>query len=100
MTWAVCNLWQEEEGAYLVRHSRHFAPDFRQSTSSDPPDMLQPNFFEKAFPCLFPFGRGGLEADRIQILSFFDHVRWALQYHDRRFRRHDTFPFLCFGLLQ
>lgn len=28
------------------------------------------------------------------------HVRWALQYFDRRFRKHETFPFVSFGIIQ
>jgi hypothetical protein len=33
-------------------------------------------------------------------VSFREHVKWALQYHDRRFRRHKTFPFIAFGIEQ
>jgi hypothetical protein len=60
----------------------------------------QSNFFEKAFPCLFPFGEGGLEREWEVNIDFGDHIKWALRYQDRQFRKHETFPFVTFGILQ
>jgi hypothetical protein len=100
MTWAVRNLWSEDEGGYAVRHGRRFVSDFRPPLVADIPDELQPNFFEKAYPCLFPYGRGGLEAARHTAVDFSDHICWTLQYHDRHFRRHETYPFVCLGIAQ
>ncbi|KAJ7815772.1 hypothetical protein B0H14DRAFT_2521644 [Mycena olivaceomarginata] len=95
-------MWKEDkEGGYAVRHGRRPVNDF--GLSQDPEQALdpdRPNFFEKAFPCLFPYGKGGLEADQPVKVSFKDHIKWALQYHDRCFRRHETFPFVVFGILQ
>ena len=72
-----------------------------QETQSDGPDgPAQPNFFERVFPCLFPYGIGGIEAYRAVEVNFRSHVKWALQYFDRRFRKHETFPFVCFGISQ
>jgi hypothetical protein len=102
MAWGLMNMWKEDkEGGYAVRHGRRPVNDF--GLSQDPEQALdpdRPNFFEKAFPCLFPYGKGGLEADQPVKVSFKDHIKWALQYHDRRFRRHETFPFVVFGILQ
>ncbi|CAK5266163.1 unnamed protein product [Mycena citricolor] len=103
MHWGLANLWRTgEEGGYAVRHGSHPVSDFGRPPqgSTEPADPDRPNFFERAFPCLFPFGVGGPEADRTTDLSFTEHVRWALQYHDRRFRRHETFPFVAFGISQ
>ncbi|KAF8145651.1 hypothetical protein K438DRAFT_1735322 [Mycena galopus ATCC 62051] len=102
MAWGLMNLWKEDkEGGYAVRHGRIPVNDFGQSQNPEEAlDPDRPNFFEKAFPCLFPYGRGGLEADRPVKLGFGDHIKWLLQYHDRRFRRHETFPFVVFGILQ
>ena len=58
------------------------------------------NFFKRAFPCLFPYGRGGLEALRPVEVKLRDHIRWALQYHDKRFGKHPTLPFVLFGIQQ
>jgi Helitron helicase-like domain at N-terminus len=33
-------------------------------------------------------------------IDFRDHIVWSLQYFDRRFRKHETFPFFVFGILQ
>jgi hypothetical protein len=60
----------------------------------------QPNFFEKVFPCLYPYGYGGLESKRPVPIDFPEHIRWSLQYFDRRFRKHETFPFVTFGISQ
>jgi hypothetical protein len=108
MTWGLQNLWKEDnEGGYAVRHGRRPVNDFGQprpetqaGDQSEELDPNRPNFFEKAFPCLFPYGKGGLEADSPVKLGFGEHIKWALQYHDRRFRRHETFPFVVFGILQ
>ncbi|KAJ6563748.1 hypothetical protein B0H10DRAFT_2169159 [Mycena sp. CBHHK59/15] len=89
MTWGLENLWKEgKEGAYTVRHGHRPVNDFGKPRAGDPEpaDPDRPNFFEKVFPCLFPYGRGGLEADRPVDLNFGDHIKWALQ-------RHETFPF-------
>ncbi|KAJ6631969.1 hypothetical protein B0H10DRAFT_2159554 [Mycena sp. CBHHK59/15] len=96
MTWGLENLWRSgKEGAYAVRHGRHPVNDFGKPRADDPKpaDPDRPNFFEKAFPCLFPYGKGGLEADRPVELKFGEHIKWALQ-------RHETFPFVAFGISQ
>ncbi len=99
MGWGLANLWNEgEEGCYMVRHGSRPVSDFGHARGGNDPNS--DNLFEKAYPCLFPYGRGGIEADRPVEISFAEHVQWALEYHDRRFRRHETFPFMCFGILQ
>jgi hypothetical protein len=101
MAWGLANISnEEEEGSYLVRHGSKAVRDIglRRSDASQCSD--EENFWEKAFPCLFPYGRGGMESNRRAEVSFQEHIRWALRYHDRRFRIHETFPFLCFGILQ
>ncbi|KAL1762116.1 hypothetical protein FB107DRAFT_285550 [Schizophyllum commune] len=95
LAWGLANLWLEgEEGGYIVRHGSRFVSDFgpggrRQRREADftvGDHHKEENFFEKAYPMLFPYGRGGLEATR-------RHVRWCMRYHDRRF-------FVVFGILQ
>ena len=107
MAWGLMNMWARgQEGAYAVRHGRDPVSDFpprpkngdSQENRSD--TSAEPNFFEKAFPCLFPYGLGGIDARRPVEIDFPNHVRWALQYFDRRFRKHETFPFVCFGISQ
>ena len=107
MAWGLMNMWKRgQEGAYAVRHGREPVSDFPprpedkvdKGAGSDATGL--PNFFERAFPCLFPYGLGGLEAHRPVPIDFREHVKWSLQYFDRRFRKHETFPFVCFGISQ
>ena len=106
MMWGLANLWKEgREGGYSVRHGRRPVSDFghprpAHNSEEESMDFNRPNFFEKAFPGLFPYGHGGIEANQPNPINFQDHVRWALQYHDRRFRKHETFPFVTFGISQ
>lgn len=105
MMWGLMNLWKEgKEGGYGVRHGsipvNTFGRPRTGDTSSEATDPNRPNYFEKAFPCLFPYGCGSIEADREVVVEFRTHVQWALQYHDRRFRKHETFPFISFGISQ
>ncbi|KAF6783348.1 hypothetical protein CSOJ01_15909, partial [Colletotrichum sojae] len=71
-------------------------------------DSNDPDFFPKAFPCLFPWGRGGPKAlpqeagkGRSQGRDF--HLRkWTkllLQRHGGQFATHPTFSFLIFNIL-
>ena len=105
MSWGLLNTWRDgKEGGYAVRHGQRPVRDFgqiygtRDEACQDA--MHGSNFFEKAYPCLFPWGRGGVESIRKTPVHFQDHVKWALRYHDRRFRKHAYFPFLVFGMLQ
>ena len=98
-------MWKEGlEGCYAVRHGRQPVSDFPPRALAQDGDTAcptdQPNFFEKAFPCLYPYGRGGLKSKRPVPMDFPEHIRWSLQYFDRRFRKHETFPFIVFGISQ
>ena len=102
MNSGLSNLWESgKEGPYLVRHGQQPVRDFgrlKKSNGEESTDVL--NLFERAFPCLFPYGTGGIEAPQPVEVDFTKHVRWALQYCDKRFRKHETFPFIVFGILQ
>lgn len=103
MLYGLSNLWKEDqEGGYTVRYSRRPANDFGRPRKGEerPYNPNAPNFWERAYPCLYPYGRGGIEADRESPLSFIEQVRWSLEHHDGRFRRHENFPFLAFGIEQ
>ena len=100
MVWGLKNLSDENkysEGAYGIRHGQQPVQDF---TSKDSNNQGNDNLFEKAFPCLFPYGQGGLEGNRSHGVDFHEHAQWSMRYHDQRFRCHETFPFLIFGIMQ
>lgn len=97
MQFALSNMWKQgHEGTYAVRRGGQPVRDFPPLPNATD----RSNYFEKAFPTLFPYGVGGIEAARAVKVDFRQHVRWALRYHDRRFRQHETFPFVAFGILQ
>lgn len=108
MLWGLQNMWKTSgEGGYSVRHGREPVSNFGRPPGSGPrgsnnaaPVALRPNYFERAFPCLFPCGVGGLEGLQSAQLSLAEHTQWTLQYHDRRFRTHETYAFVVFGILQ
>lgn len=101
MAWGLHNLWQgQTEGGYAIRHGAPVNTFGQPPANSPPPNPSRPNFWEQAFPLLFPYGLGGIEGDRPTKLSFIEHVRWSLQYHDRRFRLHPTFIFVAFSIQQ
>ena len=87
------NLWTgDQEGAYAIRHGRRPVNDFGRQRINSSRHIDVNNFFERAFPSLYPYGRGGIEASCPVPVNFNEHIRWSLQYFDCRFRRHQTFP--------
>jgi hypothetical protein len=69
------------------------------NTTDESPDLHR-NYWEQAFPILFPYSRGGPEGARQNAVPLRQHIQWLLEYHDRRFRLHATFPFVGFFILQ
>ena len=75
MMWAMAKLWgQGQEGTYAVWHSNQPVHDFPDWHGMNDINIDHPNFFEKAFPCLFLYGYGGLEADHKVAVSFDEHI--------------------------
>ncbi len=108
MLWGLQNLWNDSgEGGYSIRHGTRPVSDFGRSRRGDgnapeaeQPVQVQANYFERAFQCLFPYGRGGIEGEQPVQVDFREHAQWCLRYFDRRFRTHETFPFVVFGIQQ
>jgi len=71
----------DKEGGYVVCHSHYPVSDFGRNQSGE--DRKNP--LAATYPKLFPYGVGGIEDTRGKSVGFDEHVRWALQYHDRRF---------------
>ncbi|KAI0076309.1 hypothetical protein K474DRAFT_1598157 [Panus rudis PR-1116 ss-1] len=92
------NLWREgKEGGYVVQHGRKPVSDFPALNATEGGPN---NFWERAFPMLFPYGVGGPERRRPVALSLADHIRYLLEQNDHRFRKHPTFPFVACSILQ
>ena len=91
--YALANLQDSsQEGGYAVRYGKTPITDFGQNATQNP--------LAAAFLVLFPYGIGGVEAERKVKLSLREHAQWALQYYDRRFAMHHSFPFVLFALVQ
>lgn len=93
----------ERQEGYAVKRSGDFVNEYGRidgdglRTDGGPDD---PNHMMGAFPTLWPYGKGGIETKRAIEMPYNRHVRWALQYADRRFRLHHQFVFQAFGVLQ
>ena len=99
LTHALANL--SDEGGYAVRHGWKPVSDFGKPRQGEQHEAgTEHNFWALAFPCLFPYGEGGLEAERRVRVPFAEHVRYCLEHHSRCFRTHNSFPFVAFGILQ
>lgn len=59
-----------------------------------------PNHLLGCFPTLFPYGLGGFEVPRRVNVPYETHIRWAIRYADKHFRRDYHFPFQVFGVIQ
>lgn len=97
MSFALANLSDSsKEGGYVIRHSRHALDDFGETVAH----AGGCNPLAAAFPVLFPYSVGSIEALRTIKVSVKAHTQWALQYHDRWFATHHSFAFVLFGILQ
>lgn len=90
--------------AWLVQRSGDCVNEYPRRSAdgslSDGTDDANPSHLLGSFPCLFPYGEGGLEVRRPIPVSYDAHARWALRYEDKRFRRDHHFMFQVFGVLQ
>lgn len=81
------------EGGYAIIHSAQPVPDLPGATKSF--DALA-----GAYPTLWPYGQGLFHQNRPRKIGFQDYIRWTLQYYDKRFRKHHSFPFVAFSIEQ
>ena len=55
--------------------------------------------FTKAFPALFPLGKGDFSLPRKKSLALHEWVRHLIRFHDSRFARHPRFRFFALNLI-
>ncbi|SRR6266404_7052074 len=97
MKYALANMG-EREGGYLISYGKQPTRDF--GSGGEKYEWPTMNPLAAAYPVLFPYGVGGIEAQRERFIGFDEHVRWALQYYDRQFRTHHSFIFVTFSIEQ
>ena len=62
LLWGLSNLWKSgKEGGYAARHGQEPVNNFGRRRDEN--GESTPNLFERAFPCLFPYGVGGIEGE-------------------------------------
>jgi hypothetical protein len=100
---ANCSEVRQEED-YMIRRGSAFVNEYArvdpltsQRNDGGPSDA---NHLLGTFPTLFPYGQGGFETGQTVVVPYEAHVRWALQYEDKRFRKDPHFPFQVFGVCQ
>jgi hypothetical protein len=81
------------EGGYAVIHGGQAVPDLPGASKSF--DALA-----AAYPALWPYGRELFYDDRPRKLSFQEYIQWMLQYYNKLFRTHHSFPFVAFSIEQ
>jgi len=72
---------------YAYRRGGRFVNEYARTLPSGNPyqgDPDNPNHLLGCFPTLFPYGTGGFETNRAIKVTYEKHVKWALNYHDRR----------------
>jgi len=64
-------------------------------------EFFNPVTFPMLYPTLFPYGIGGFEDSRREVLiGFENHVKHMLALNDRRFQEHYSFMFVAFNVIQ
>jgi hypothetical protein len=63
-------------------------------------DYDNPHLFPGMFPTLFPFGTGGIEAERPIPISFQEHANYLLSLHDPLFKHHRFFLFVALSIIK
>ena len=81
------------EGGYAIIYSAQPVPDLPGASKTF--DALA-----AAYPVLRPYGRGLFHQEQPRKLSFHDYNRWTLQFFDKRFQTHHSYPFVAFSIEQ
>ena len=86
-----------------VDQQRQIRQEFRlpyPATSGDPIDeFTSEGYIAKAFPCLFPDGRGDFLYPRLKQLTRHEYVNFLVQYHDRRFIEDKRFSYFMMNTM-
>ena len=95
---------QDRFFGFAVKRSGDFVNEYARvdehGVRTDGSSEDNPNHVYGSFPCLFPYGRGGFEVRRPRDVPYQEHVRWAILYSDKRFRKDFYFVFQAFSVLQ
>lgn len=69
-------------------------------TIGDPlSEFTTDGLFTKAFPALFPLGKGDFSLPRKKSLALYEWIKHLIRFHDSRFARHPRFRFFALNLI-
>jgi hypothetical protein len=88
---------------YIKKFSHEISDLYIQVPHYDDPvrEIRNPNHLLGSYPCLFPFGLGGiLDVNRKIQLTYREHVNYLLQLGNDRFRINYSFMFVTFNIIQ
>jgi hypothetical protein len=93
----------KELRAAAVRHAKMKGKPFVQVGHSTSPvnEFFNVDLFPSLYPTLYPYGCGGFEdRSRSKIISMKEHTKWLFTLRDQRWKRHHSFLFSVFNILQ
>lgn len=64
-----------------------------------PGDEFKEELVTMAFPCLFPYGKAGLNSPREHKITALNYFRHMMRYKDGRFAKHPRFRFYALNSL-
>lgn len=96
------NLDRDTRVALAVKHLNQGGHMLSYGHGSEPESIYKnPRLFPGLFPWLFPYGFGSFNNDRVSVaIPWKKHVKFFMNYHDRRFQRDEYFPFIVFNQRQ
>ena len=85
----------DEQKAIAIRHWTNKGKALAIGHSAHAESIYQnPDLYPQLFPWLFPYGHGGIGSTS---LSDKEHKKHLLMYHDKRFQKDASFPFVAFS---
>ncbi|KAM6495526.1 hypothetical protein JOM56_008232 [Amanita muscaria] len=103
MAHALLNTAQKDD-SFLFKRGSEFVNEYPRIDCTTgkraPGGPNNPNHLLGSFPVLFPYGLGGFETERQTTVPYETHIKWALRYHDQRFRKCLPVIFLVFSVCQ
>ncbi|KAJ3752057.1 hypothetical protein EV360DRAFT_89122 [Lentinula raphanica] len=95
------NMTTQQLKGIAAQHLDNEGKFLRVAHSSSPESLWNnTHLYPKMFPWLFPYGLGGLGAYNASHFSEKSHLKFLLNYHDKRFQLDESFPFVAFNQQQ
>ncbi|KAJ3977500.1 hypothetical protein EV361DRAFT_968112 [Lentinula raphanica] len=95
------NMTTQQLKGIAAQHLDNEGKLLRVAHSSSPESLWNnTHLYPKMFPWLFPYGLGGLGAYNASRFSEKSHLKFLLNYHDKRFQLDESFPFVAFNQQQ